>query len=109
MDAAFYSRTELTAEEAAEQDAVLGALTAATRALADAQLRTELLVQDLEHQAIEVAGRRGDLQPVERRVVEDGTDLQTLHLEVQADVPVAVWLVVAGELATGLLDHARAA
>jgi acyl-coenzyme A thioesterase PaaI-like protein len=42
MDAAFYSRTELTAEEAAEHDAVLGALTAATRALADAQLRTEV-------------------------------------------------------------------
>lgn len=42
MDAAFYSRTELTAEEAAEHDAVLGALAAATRTLADAQLRTEV-------------------------------------------------------------------
>ncbi len=42
MDAAFYSRTTLTPEEAAERDRVLGALTRATRALADAQLRTEV-------------------------------------------------------------------
>ena len=42
MDAAFYSRTTMTAEQAAEHDAVFGALTAATRALADAQLRTEV-------------------------------------------------------------------
>ena len=40
MDAAFYSRTTLTPQEAAEHDAVFGALTRATRALADAQLRT---------------------------------------------------------------------
>jgi acyl-coenzyme A thioesterase PaaI-like protein len=42
MDAAFYSRTELTVEEAVESDRVLGALTEATRRLADAQLRTEV-------------------------------------------------------------------
>jgi acyl-coenzyme A thioesterase PaaI-like protein len=42
MDAAFYSRTTLTPEAAAEHDAVFGALTRATRALADAQLRTEV-------------------------------------------------------------------
>ena len=42
MDAAFYSRTTLSPEEAAEHDAVFGALTRATRALADAQLRTEV-------------------------------------------------------------------
>lgn len=42
MDAAFYSRTTLTPEEAEEHDRVLGALTRATRALADAQLRTEV-------------------------------------------------------------------
>src|SRR4051795_3298234 len=42
MDPAFYTRTTLTAEQAAERDQVLGALTAATRELADAQLRTEV-------------------------------------------------------------------
>ena len=42
MDAAFYSRTTLTAEEAAEHDRVLGALARATRGLADAQLRTQV-------------------------------------------------------------------
>ena len=42
MDAAFYSRTTLTPEEAAEHDRVLGALTRATRELADAQLRTQV-------------------------------------------------------------------
>ena len=42
MDAAFYSRTTLTPEEAAEHDRVMGALTRATRALADAQLRTQV-------------------------------------------------------------------
>lgn len=42
MDAAFYSRTTLSTEEAAEHDAVFGALTRATRALADAQLRTRV-------------------------------------------------------------------
>jgi acyl-coenzyme A thioesterase PaaI-like protein len=42
MDPAFYSRTTLTTEEAAAHDAVYGALTRATRALADAQLRTEV-------------------------------------------------------------------
>jgi uncharacterized protein (TIGR00369 family) len=42
MDAPFYTRTELTAEEAAERDRVLGALTEATRRFADAQLRTEV-------------------------------------------------------------------
>ena len=42
MDAAFYSRTTLTPERAAEHDRVLGALTRATRELADAQLRTEV-------------------------------------------------------------------
>lgn len=42
MDAAFYSRTTLTAEQAAEHDAVFGALARATRDLADAQLRTEV-------------------------------------------------------------------
>ena len=42
MDAAFYTRTSLSAEEAAEHDRVLGALARATHALADAQLRTEV-------------------------------------------------------------------
>jgi acyl-coenzyme A thioesterase PaaI-like protein len=42
MDPAFYSRTTLTPEEAAEHDRVLGALTRATRELADAQLRTQV-------------------------------------------------------------------
>jgi acyl-coenzyme A thioesterase PaaI-like protein len=42
MDAAFYTRTTLSPEEAAERDRVLGALTDATRQLADAQLRTQV-------------------------------------------------------------------
>ncbi len=42
MDAAFYSRTTLTPEEAREHDRILGALAQATRALADAQLRTQV-------------------------------------------------------------------
>ena len=42
MDAAFYTRTTLTAEEAAEHDRVLGALARATGRLADAQLRTQV-------------------------------------------------------------------
>lgn len=42
MDAAFYTPTTLTVEGAAERDRVLGALTEATRRLADAQLRTEV-------------------------------------------------------------------
>jgi acyl-coenzyme A thioesterase PaaI-like protein len=40
MDAAFYTRTSMTAEEAAEHDRVFGALARATGELADAQLRT---------------------------------------------------------------------
>ena len=46
MDAAFYSRTTLTQEEAAEHDRVLSALTRATRRLADAQLRTQVDLDD---------------------------------------------------------------
>jgi acyl-coenzyme A thioesterase PaaI-like protein len=42
MDAAFYTATTLTAEEAAEHDRVFGSLTAATRDLAEAQALTEV-------------------------------------------------------------------
>lgn len=42
MDAALYTPTSLTPDEAAEHDRVLGALAAATRRLADAQLRTQV-------------------------------------------------------------------
>ena len=54
MDAAFYTRTTLTAEEAVEHDRVLGALTEATRALADAQLRTEVDLDEAEKVTSEI-------------------------------------------------------
>ena len=54
MDAAFYTRTTLTAEEAAEHDEVLGALAGATRALADAQLRTEVDLDEAAKVASEI-------------------------------------------------------
>lgn len=54
MDAAFYSRTPLTAEEAVEHDRVLGALARATAALADAQLRTEVDLDEAEKVTAEI-------------------------------------------------------
>ena len=49
MDAAaFYERTQLTPEQAAEHDRVLGALAVATRELADAQLRTRVDLAEAE-------------------------------------------------------------
>ena len=42
MDAAFYSRSTQTEEEARADDEVYGALADATRDLADAQLRTQV-------------------------------------------------------------------
>jgi acyl-coenzyme A thioesterase PaaI-like protein len=48
MEAAFYTRTALTPAEAAERDRVQGALTEATRALADAQLRTQVDLEEVE-------------------------------------------------------------
>lgn len=63
MDAAFYSRTTLTPEEAVERDRVLGALTRATRELADAQLRTEV---DLD-QAVKVTS---EIEALTARLLE---------------------------------------
>jgi len=42
MDAAFYTRSTLTEDEARAEDEAYGALAAATRELADAQLRTQV-------------------------------------------------------------------
>lgn len=54
MDAAFYTRTPLTDEQAAEHDRVLGALAQATRELADAQLRTEVDLDEAEKVTAEI-------------------------------------------------------
>ena len=54
MDAAFYTPTRLSPEEAAEHDRVLGALTRAARALADAQLRTEVELDEAEALTAEI-------------------------------------------------------
>jgi acyl-coenzyme A thioesterase PaaI-like protein len=55
MDAAaFYTRTTLSPEEAREQDRVLGALAAATRALADAQLRTQVSLEEAAEATAEI-------------------------------------------------------
>src|SRR5213592_3445161 len=67
MDAAFYSRTTLTAEEAAERDRVLGALARATRDLADAQLRTEV---DLD----EAAAVTKEIETLTGRLLERARD-----------------------------------
>ena len=67
MDAAFYSRTSLSAEEAAEHDRVLSALTRATRALADAQLRTEV---DLD-EAVKVTS---EIETLTERLLRQATD-----------------------------------
>lgn len=56
MDAAFYTRTTLTPEEAVERDRVLGALTRATRELADAQLRTEVGLDEAAAVTAEIEG-----------------------------------------------------
>lgn len=48
MEAAFYTPTQLTEEQAREHDRVLGALADATRVLADAQLRTEVDLAEAE-------------------------------------------------------------
>jgi acyl-coenzyme A thioesterase PaaI-like protein len=48
MEAPEYTPTHLTAEEAAEHDRVLGALAAATGRLADAQLRTQVDLDEAE-------------------------------------------------------------
>lgn len=56
MDAAYYSHTELTAQELAESDRVYGALTQAVRELADAQLRTELELDEVEEITAQLHG-----------------------------------------------------
>ncbi len=48
MDAAFYSQTELSPEEMAENDRVYGTLTDAVRDLCEAQLLTELGYDEIE-------------------------------------------------------------
>jgi acyl-coenzyme A thioesterase PaaI-like protein len=67
MDAAFYARTTLTPEEAAEHDRVLGALTRATRQLADAQLRTTV---DLD----EAAAVTKEIETLAARLLEKARD-----------------------------------
>ena len=54
MDTAFYTPSTLTPEEADRHDRVHGALTAATRALADAQLRTQVDVDEVEAVTAEI-------------------------------------------------------
>ncbi|WP_148573083.1 PaaI family thioesterase [Nocardioides caldifontis] len=54
MDFAFYTPSTLTSEEADRLDRVHGALTAATRALADAQLRTQVELDEAEAVTAEV-------------------------------------------------------
>jgi acyl-coenzyme A thioesterase PaaI-like protein len=61
MDAAFYSRTTFTAEEAAEHDRVLGALARATRDLADAQLRTQVDLEEAAEVTKEIEALTGRL------------------------------------------------
>jgi acyl-coenzyme A thioesterase PaaI-like protein len=67
VDAAFYSRTALSAEEAAAHDRVVGALADATRALAEAQLRTEL---DLD----ELTALTGEVQDLTDRLLRKARD-----------------------------------
>jgi acyl-coenzyme A thioesterase PaaI-like protein len=62
MDAAFYSTSTLGPEERARADAAYGALTQAVRELADAQLRTEV---DLD----EVAAITDELRAATRRLL----------------------------------------
>lgn len=66
MDAARYTVTSLSVEEADEQDRVLGALTAATRRFADAQLRTQV---DLD----EAAAVTAELEVLTDRLLQQAT------------------------------------
>ena len=67
MDAPFYTVSKLTTEEAAEQDRVLGALAEATRRLADAQLRTEVELD-------EAAAVTAELEALTERLLVAATD-----------------------------------
>lgn len=61
MDADSYTRTDLTPEQSAEHDRVLGELTQRTRDLMDAQLRTEVDAAEVETISAALAGLTGRL------------------------------------------------
>jgi acyl-coenzyme A thioesterase PaaI-like protein len=74
MDTAFYTPSTLTVEEADRLDRVHGALTAATRALADAQLRTRVDAEEVEAVTAEI-GRLTERLLARAHVGSLGTEL----------------------------------
>jgi len=82
MDTAFYTPSTLTAEEADRLDQVHGALTAATRALSDAQLRTQVDLDEVEAVTAEI-GRLTERLLVRAHEGSLGTELGPRDNEVR--------------------------